>query len=164
MREAFPLDLKSAHPVAQVLSGDAPRVIRDLTEEDALEQAAQSAEHERFMREAGYRRAAVFPLVARGRTRGAISFLQLRGDARHDRNLVAVLEDLAGRAALAFDNARLYAERARGRAHAAAQPDARLAAGDPGAGARELLPPERRRQRGRRGLLRRLRQDRRTAG
>jgi serine phosphatase RsbU (regulator of sigma subunit) len=64
------------------------------------------------MREAGYARAAVFPLVARGRTRGAISFLQLRGDARHDRSLLAVLEDMAGRGAMAFDNARLYAERA----------------------------------------------------
>ncbi len=112
MREAFPLELDSAHPVAQVLAGNAPRVISDLTEEDALARAALSEEHERFMREAGYRRAAVFPLLARGRTRGAISFLQLRGDARYDRNLLAVLEDLAGRAALAFDNARLYAERA----------------------------------------------------
>ncbi len=112
MREAFPLELDSAHPVAQVLAGNAPRVISDLTDDAALAQAAQSEEHERFMRDAGYRRAAVFPLLARGRTRGAISFLQLRGDARYDRNLLAVLEDLAGRAALAFDNARLYAERA----------------------------------------------------
>ncbi len=112
MREAFPLELDSAHPVAQVLAGNAPRVISDLTDDAALAQAAQSEEHERFMRDAGYRRAAVFPLLARGRTRGAISFLQLRGDARYDCNLLAVLEDLAGRAALAFDNARLYAERA----------------------------------------------------
>ena len=112
MREAFPLDMRSAHPVAQVLAGDAPRVLRDLTEDGALERAAQSEEHERFMREVGYTRAAVFPMIARGRTRGAISFLQLHGDARHDRGLLAVLEDLAGRAAMAFDNARLYGERA----------------------------------------------------
>jgi hypothetical protein len=112
MREEFPLDMRSEHPVAQVLAGHAPRAISDLTQDGALARAAQSVEHERFMREAGYARAAVFPLVARGRTRGAISFLQLRGDARYDRNLVAVLEDMAGRGAMAFDNARLYAERA----------------------------------------------------
>ena len=112
MRKAFPLDLGSGHPVAQVLAGAAPHVLRDLTEDGALERAAQSDEHERFMREAGYTRAAVFPMIARGRTRGAISFLQLHGDARHDPSLLAVLEDLAGRAAMAFDNARLYAERA----------------------------------------------------
>jgi serine phosphatase RsbU (regulator of sigma subunit) len=112
MREAFPMDMRSGHPVAQVLAGNAPRIIRELTEDGVLEQAAQSGEHERFMREVGYTRAAVFPMIARGRTRGAISFLQLQGDARHDRSLLAVLEDLAGRAAMAFDNARLYAERA----------------------------------------------------
>jgi hypothetical protein len=112
MRESFPLDMSSGHPVAQVLAGSASHVISDLTEDGALEHVAQSDEHERFMREAGYRRAAVFPMIARGRTRGAISFLQLRGNARHDPNLLAVLEDLAGRSAMAFDNARLYAERA----------------------------------------------------
>jgi hypothetical protein len=112
MREEFPLDMRGSHPVAQVLTGNASRSISDLTEDGALARVAQSAEHERFMRDAGYARAAVFPLIARGRTRGAISFLQLRGDARRDRNLPAVLEDMAGRAAMAFDNARLYAERA----------------------------------------------------
>ena len=112
MREEFPLDMGSDHPVAQVLSGSAPRIIRDLTETGAIERAAQSAEHERFMRAAGYARAAVFPMIARGRTLGAISFLQLHGDAQHDLSLLAILEDLAGRAAMAFDNARLYAERA----------------------------------------------------
>ncbi len=112
MREDFPLDMRSGHPVAQVLAGNAPRVIRELSEDGALAQAAQSDEHERFMRDAGYTRAAVFPMIARGRTRGAISFLQLQGDARLDSGLLAVLEDLAGRAAMAFDNARLYAERA----------------------------------------------------
>ena len=112
IRAAFPLDLRSGHPVAQVLAGNAPRVLQDLTENGVIEQAAQSDEHERFMREVGYTRAAVFPMIARGRTRGAISFLQLHGDARHDPSLLAVLEDLAGRAAMAFDNARLYAEHA----------------------------------------------------
>jgi Stage II sporulation protein E (SpoIIE) len=112
MREEFPLDLRGGHPVARVLAGDAPRLLLDLSEDGVLERAAQSDEHERFMREVGYTRAAVFPMIARGRTRGAISFLQLHGDASHDPSLLAVLEDLAGRAAMAFDNARLYAERA----------------------------------------------------
>jgi Stage II sporulation protein E (SpoIIE)/GAF domain len=112
MREEFPLDMLGNHPVAQVLAGQAPRVISDLTQDGALGRAAQSVEHERFMQDTGYSHAAVFPLIARGRTRGAISFLQLRGDASHDPSLLAVLEDMAGRAAMAFDNARLYAERA----------------------------------------------------
>jgi hypothetical protein len=112
MRGSFPLDMDGDHPVARVLSGRAASVVVDLTDAATLARAAQSGEHERFMRDAGYTRAAVFPLVARGRTHGAISFLRLRSEAPYDRNLLFVLEDLAGRAALAYDNARLYAERA----------------------------------------------------
>ena len=77
-----------------------------------VERVAEGEDRERFMSEVGYTSAAVFPMIARGRTRGTISFLQLHGDARYDPSLLAVLEDLAGRAAMAFDNARLYAERA----------------------------------------------------
>jgi serine phosphatase RsbU (regulator of sigma subunit) len=50
-------------------------------------------------------------MIARGRTHGAISFLHVRSEARYGRGVLAVLEDLSGRAAMAFDNARLYAER-----------------------------------------------------
>jgi Stage II sporulation protein E (SpoIIE)/GAF domain len=111
MREAFPLDMRSAHPVAQVLAGNERWIVSHVSHTGAA-QAAQSDEHERFMRDAGYTWAAVFPMIARGRTRGAISFLRLHDEVRFDRNMMPVLEDLAGRAAMAFDNARLYAERA----------------------------------------------------
>jgi serine phosphatase RsbU (regulator of sigma subunit) len=111
MRKAVPLDVGGTHPVAQVLSTGAPCVIPDLTDRTALRQVAQSDEHLRFMHEAGYRSAAVFPMVARGRTHGAISFLHIGNDARYERGVLAVLEDLTGRAAVALDNARLYAER-----------------------------------------------------
>jgi serine phosphatase RsbU (regulator of sigma subunit) len=77
-----------------------------------VQRVAQSDEHQRFMRDAGYRSAAVFPMVARGRTHGAISFLHLGSNARYEPDQLAILEDLTGRAAMALDNARLYAERA----------------------------------------------------
>jgi serine phosphatase RsbU (regulator of sigma subunit) len=112
MREAVPLDLHGTHPVARVLSTGAPCVIADLTDRVALEQAAQSDEHQSFMRESGYRSAAVFPLIARGRTHGAISFLHIDNDERYEGGALAILEDLTGRAAMAFDNARLYEEQA----------------------------------------------------
>ena len=51
-------------------------------------------------------------MVARGRALGVISFWRRESDARYDIGLLAVLEDLTGRAAMALDNARLYAERA----------------------------------------------------
>jgi serine phosphatase RsbU (regulator of sigma subunit) len=113
MRRELPLNLDGGHPVARALATGKPCVVDDLTDENALSDAAQSDVHQEFMRQAGYRSAAVFPMVARGRTHGAISFLHLHSDARYGRDVLSVLEDLSGRAAMAFDNARLYAERTR---------------------------------------------------
>ncbi len=113
LRRRLPLDLDGTHPVARALASGMPCVVDDLTDELELAQAAQSDEHQRFMRGAGYRSAAVFPMIARGRTHGAISFLHVRSEARYSRGVLDVLEDLSGRAAMAFDNAQLYAERTR---------------------------------------------------
>jgi serine phosphatase RsbU (regulator of sigma subunit) len=113
LRRELPLDLDSAHPVARALATGSPCVVDDLTADDTLSDVAQGGPHQRFMRESGYRSAAVFPMIARGRTHGAISFLHLHSDARYGRDVLSVLEDLSGRAAMAFDNARLYAERTR---------------------------------------------------
>ena len=112
LRKTNPLERDGSHPVAQVLATGLPYVVNDLTDRLAMQQVAQSDEHQHFMRDAGYRSAAVFPMVARGRTHGAISFLHLGNHARYEPDQLAVLEDLTGRAAMALDNARLYAERA----------------------------------------------------
>jgi serine phosphatase RsbU (regulator of sigma subunit) len=111
VREEVPLDLAGPHPVAQVLRTGEPRVVADLTDQAALAQVVESDEHQQLMRDAGYRSAAVFPMVARGRTHGAIAFLHIGNDERYERGVLDVLADLSDRAALAFDNARLYAER-----------------------------------------------------
>jgi hypothetical protein len=112
LRAALPLQTDGSHPVAQVIDSGSPLVINDLTDGAAVQRVAQSDEHQQFMRDAGYRSAAVFPMVARGRTHGAISFLHLGGNGRYEPGQLTVLEDLTGRAAMALDNARLYAERA----------------------------------------------------
>jgi hypothetical protein len=113
LRREVPLDLKGSHPVARALASGTPCVVDDLADEGELAQGAQSDEHQHFMRDAGYGSAAVFPMMARGRTHGAISFLHVHSEARYGRGVLDVLEDLSGRAAMAFDNARLYAERTR---------------------------------------------------
>jgi serine phosphatase RsbU (regulator of sigma subunit) len=112
MRREYPLDLAGTHPVARALDTGKPQIVEDLTDQGALHEAAQSDAHLRFMREVGYRSAAVFPLRARSRTHGVIGFLHVANDARYSDGELRVLEDLAARAALAYDNARLYAERA----------------------------------------------------
>jgi PAS domain S-box-containing protein len=111
IRMRSPLDPGGDHPVAQVLRSGEPMAIRDLGAPGALDQVAQSDEHRAFIDRAGYQSAAVVAMWARGRTLGVISFLHVRGDRRYDPEDLAYLRDLASRAAMALDNARLYAER-----------------------------------------------------
>jgi PAS domain S-box-containing protein len=71
---------------------------------------ARDAEHLALLRRLGFAAEMVLPLVARGRTLGVIT-LVLADDHRHyGPDDLALAEELARRAALAIDNARLYAE------------------------------------------------------
>jgi hypothetical protein len=93
-----------SHPIAQVLNTRAPYLLQEPSGSDT----GDGDEHQRSMRAGGYRSAAAFPMVARGRMLGTISFFH---PGSYESSQLAVLEDLTGRAALAYDNARLYAER-----------------------------------------------------
>lgn len=113
IRREKPLDPASEHPVAQVLRLGQPMIWRDLKAPEMIDKVSQGAEHLRLMQEAGYNSAAVVPLIARGRTLGALSFLHAHGDMRYDQGDLEFLAELGERAALALDNARLYRERDR---------------------------------------------------
>ncbi|HKT84366.1 MAG TPA: GAF domain-containing SpoIIE family protein phosphatase, partial [Solirubrobacterales bacterium] len=78
-----------------------------------MEEVVQNEEHKRLIEETRYQSAAVAPLVARGTTLGAISFLHASTDMRYDAVDLQLLGELADRAAMALDNARLYEERDR---------------------------------------------------
>jgi PAS domain S-box-containing protein len=52
----------------------------------------------------------IVPLVARGRTLGTLTFIATRPERRYDEADLTLARDLAQRAAIAVDNARLYAE------------------------------------------------------
>jgi PAS domain S-box-containing protein len=111
IRRGTPLDPRSDHPVAQVLRTGKPMVWRDLTSPSVMKDVVQNDEHRRLIEETHYQSAAVAPLVARGSTMGAISFLHASTDMRYDAADLALLSELADRAAMALDNARLYEER-----------------------------------------------------
>jgi len=113
IRRRAPLDPRGEHPVAQVLRAGRAMVWRDLTSPKVMEEVVQSEEHRRLIEETHYQSAAVAPLVARGTTLGAISFLHASTDMRYDTIDLQLIAELADRAALALDNARLYEERAR---------------------------------------------------
>lgn len=113
IRRASPLDPNGEHPVAQVLRLNQPMIWRDLKAPEVAAKVSQNDEHMQLMEDAGYNSAAVVPLVARGRTLGAISFLHAFSNLRYDPDDLEFLSELGERAALALDNARLYRERDR---------------------------------------------------
>jgi PAS domain S-box-containing protein len=113
IRREAPLDPRGEHPVAQVLRAGRPMVWRDLTSPEVMKTVVQSEEHRQLIEGTRYQSAAVAPLVARGSTLGAISFLHASTDLRYEAEDLELLAELADRAALALDNARLYEERER---------------------------------------------------
>jgi serine phosphatase RsbU (regulator of sigma subunit) len=113
IRRERPLDPSGEHPVAQVLRLNQPMVWRDLKAPEVVDKVSQGSDHLQLMQDAGYNSAAVVPLLARGRTLGALSFLHARQDMRYDAGDLEFLSELGERAALALDNARLYQERDR---------------------------------------------------
>lgn len=108
MRSAQRPEPIAGHPVSLAMSERRTLVLRDLGQAPALRAAIRSAcaaqgdERERS--------ATIVPMVARGRLLGTMSFVHAGPPEAGQQK---VLEDLTGRAALAFDNARLYDERDR---------------------------------------------------
>jgi PAS domain S-box-containing protein len=71
---------------------------------------ARDAEHLALLSRLGFAAEMVLPLVARGRTLGVITLVLADDSRRYGPDDLAFAEELARRAALAIDNARLYAE------------------------------------------------------
>jgi signal transduction histidine kinase len=95
----------------------APAVMRtgrsELYEEipDALlVEGTVDAEQLGVVRELGFRSAMIVPLVAKGRTLGAITFVAAESGRRFGHADLAMAEELGRHAGLAIDNARLYDE------------------------------------------------------
>ena len=107
MRGAHPLDPDGQHPVARVIRSGEPELLAQMSD-SLMRSFAQGSEHARFMIGNRYHSAVVAPLLARGRTLGALSVLRL-GDSEpyRDSDLQLACE-LARRAAMAIDNARLF--------------------------------------------------------
>jgi PAS domain S-box-containing protein len=106
----YPPDPAGPSGVAYVLRTGASEIYTDISNE-ALGAWAQNDEHLEALRGLGLRSAMVLPLGARGRIFGALSFLSAESNRRYDDDDLSFATDLARRAALAIDNARLYEER-----------------------------------------------------
>ncbi len=108
MRRDHPLDPGGGHPVAQVLRTGESVLLPEMSAED-LRKFAQSDSHYDLMLRLRYSSAIVVPLAARGRTLGALSLLRMQDGIAYDNHDLLLAETLGRRAALALENARLYA-------------------------------------------------------
>jgi signal transduction histidine kinase len=107
LKAKYPLLRDSTQPAAQALrAGHA--VILDELDAGGLRETVVDDEHYRIMRGLNPRSAVAMPLVARGETLGAITFAWSRTERRYRERDLPLMEDLASRAAVAIDNARLF--------------------------------------------------------
>jgi len=81
-----------------------------------LRAAARDDEHLAVLRAAGLTSAMIVPLVARERTFGALSLIVGESGRRYGTEDLGFAEDLAGRGAVAIDNARLFGDQVAARA------------------------------------------------
>jgi PAS domain S-box-containing protein len=80
--------------------------------DELLATGAQDAEHLALLRAVGIHSVMIVPMIARGRTLGAITFVGSSPERRFDEDDLLLAEELARRASTSVENARLYSERA----------------------------------------------------
>ncbi len=109
LERRYPPNLGEREGVAKVVRTGVPEIYPNVPDE-LLALVAHDAEHLRLVREIGLKSALVVPLVAQGRVVGAITLVTSESGRRYSEADLPFVEDLAHRAALAIENARLYQE------------------------------------------------------
>src|SRR5919201_6719174 len=109
MRERYPPDLDGPGGAPHVVRTGEPLVYSQVDQE-LLAEWAIDAEHLDLVHSLDASSALIVPLRARGRVLGAISLVRGRDRAPYGDDDVAFVGEVAARAALAVDNARLYGE------------------------------------------------------
>ncbi|MBV8516500.1 MAG: response regulator [Acidobacteria bacterium] len=109
---AFELDRRfrpapQVDPVTRALASGRTQFLETITDAD-LTSIARDAEHLALARGLGLRSSIIAPMIARGRTFGALVLVTGESERHYGEDDVAFVEDLARRAAMALDNARLY--------------------------------------------------------
>ncbi|HEY9604808.1 MAG TPA: PAS domain S-box protein [Allocoleopsis sp.] len=127
INQKYPYDPDAVRGTPQVLRTGQSEFYPDIPDH-LLVEVARDAEHLEILREVGFKSVMIVPLLVGGRALGTIAFVAAQSGRRYDRDDLALAEELARRAALAVDNARLYqqAQQARQAAERAAERTARL--------------------------------------
>jgi PAS domain S-box-containing protein len=110
-RTRYPPDPRGQTGVPAVLRSGRPELYPEIPDE-LLRSSAPDDEQYRLVKGIGMRSAMIVPMVARGRSVGALSFVSGPSGRRFDQRDLELAEELARRCAIAIDNARLFSERA----------------------------------------------------
>lgn len=113
----YPPDPSASRGAAHVMRTGKAELYAEISDAQ-LEGAAIDGEHLRLLRALGMISAMTVPISARGRVMGAISFIAAESGRRYGESDLNIAHALAERAAYAVENAQLYAEAQRARAHA----------------------------------------------
>ncbi|HUI49605.1 MAG TPA: SpoIIE family protein phosphatase, partial [Acidimicrobiia bacterium] len=106
----FAPDPFGMHPAASVVRGGQSEMSEEMSDE-LLRRTTRSEEHYRLVKALDFTSYICVPLTARGRNLGALTLVSAGSDRRFGASDLALAEELARRAGLALDNARLFAER-----------------------------------------------------
>ncbi|HEX3108300.1 MAG TPA: ATP-binding protein [Thermoanaerobaculia bacterium] len=106
MMTEFPPRRDLPRPVTKSINLQKPTILNAL-DEQFLVRASSGPEHAALVRELGFGSMLVAPMVARGKTIGALTFLSAQ-PGRYTDNDASLGELIARRAAIAIDNAQLY--------------------------------------------------------
>jgi two-component system CheB/CheR fusion protein len=107
LRDRYPLEPDHTHGVPHVLrTGQAE--LYPVVSDTLLVEVARDHEHLQLLRRLGMTSAMVVPLIARGRVLGAITFVAAESGSHYGPDDLTLAQELANRAAVAIDNARLY--------------------------------------------------------
>ncbi len=109
MRDRYPPGPNARHPAATVLRTGEP-VLLDKVTPERLRQFATDPAHYELMLRMRHESAVLVPMVARGRTLGVMTLSRFDGGQHYTRDDVELANEVARRAALALDNARLFGD------------------------------------------------------
>jgi PAS domain S-box-containing protein len=109
LEERYPPDRDAPNGLYQVLRTGKPELVREIPE-GMLAAAAKDQEHLRLIRALGLRSYVVVPLCSRDAVLGAITLVAAESGRRYGPEDLGVAEELARRAAVAIENARLLRE------------------------------------------------------
>jgi signal transduction histidine kinase len=105
--QQVPIDRRPPHPIGSILDTKQPMLIEKATAE-ILASWAQSEEHLRLLHALDPRSFIGVPLLARGETLGVLILVSSEPARSYGPSDLRLAEELAQRAALAIENARLY--------------------------------------------------------